>query len=106
MEVCFPPLLIKILLLSLISFLNFEDYPVLSENDNISCENEISTSEISLALKSLNNYFLAGCDGPPTPCYKVLLNKLKYILLGSFREAILTGELSVSQKRGILTLLH
>ena len=80
--------------------------PVLNEDDKTSCEAEISLPELSAALNSLNNSSAAGCDGLPALFYKVFWNKLKNIILESFNEAIKNGELSTSQKRGIITLLH
>ena len=91
---------------SLVSFLKISDYPVLTEEDKLSCEGELSLSELSTALSSLNNDSSAGCDGISTSFYKFFWKKLKYILLECFNDAIKKGELSTNQKRGIITLLH
>ena len=91
---------------SLASFVSNSDYPILNEVDKSSCEDEISLHEMGLALNSLNNDSSPGCDGISIPFYKVFWNKIKNILLVSFNEALNSGELSTTQKRGIITLLH
>ena len=54
----------------------------------------------------MNGDSSAGSDGLSVPFYKVFWYKIKHILLKTFNEAIQKGELSSSQKRGIITLLH
>ena len=63
-------------------------------------------NEIGLALNSLNNDSSAGCDGLSVPFYKFFWQKLKFMILESFKDAINVGELSANQKRGIITLLY
>ena len=84
----------------LVSFLNNSEYTVLNEDEKTLCEKEISLYELGVALKSLNDDSSAGCDGLPTPFYKVFWNKIKIIVLESFNEAIRKGELSTTQRRG------
>ena len=87
-------------------FWNSDEYPVLNEQDKNSCEDLITLSEIGAALDSLNGDSSAGSDGLSVPFYKVFWYKINHILLKTFNQAIQKGELSSSQKRGIITLLH
>ena len=46
-----------------------------------------------------------GSDGLPTEFYKIFWNDIADFLLGSINYAYKTGQLSVSQKRGIVKLI-
>ena len=47
-----------------------------------------------------------GSDGIPTEFYKVFWEEIRDIFLQSINEAYHLGELSSTQKRGILNLLY
>ena len=59
-----------------------------------------------MSLKNLNNDSSPGFDGIPPAFYKCFWNKLKHVYFNSLQQAITVGELSSSQRRGIVTLLH
>ncbi len=58
------------------------------------------------ALSKLNNNSAPGIDGLPIPFYKTFWSKLKQPLFESIQFVVQVGELSSSQKRGVITLLH
>lgn len=88
------------------SFLSDVHIPKLSVGEASSCESEISIKDISDALNQLNNDSAPGSDGLSVPFYKVFWVKLQHPLLESLISSLNKGELSVSQKRGIITLIH
>ena len=87
-------------------FLDDVQCPKLSTDEALSCESEIEIKDISYALSQLNNDSAPGSDGITVPFYKVFWKKLQNPLLHSFKSSLDKGELSVSQKRGIITLIH
>ena len=91
---------------NVLSFLGDSTYTVLSDDENLSCEGALSLSEIGNALSFLNNDSAAGCDGLTVKFYKMFWNKLKTPLLNCFKSAIEQGELTITQKRGIINLFH
>ena len=91
---------------SLEDYLKNIDYPKLSNEESLSCESVLDTQALSNALSELNGDSSPGSDGLTVPFYKVFWGKLKTILFDSLNTSIDRGELSVSQKRGIFTLLH
>ena len=91
---------------SLNSFLENIEFPILDSVDKELCEKNILMSELNTSLKNLNSNSVAGNDGLTVSFYKMFWNRLKQPLLECFEEALEKGELTVSQKRGIITLLH
>ena len=55
------------------SFLLGTEYPVISNDEKEICEENISISELSSVLKTLNDNSVAGSDGLTAPFYKFLL---------------------------------
>ena len=87
-------------------FIDEVQIPKLSEEDQLSCEGLITTEEAWLALKCMKNGSAPGSDGLTVEFYKCFWRKLKLLVVRSFNAAFESGSLSVSQRRGILTLLH
>ena len=71
----------------------------------MSCDLSLDCNALSHALSKLNDDSSPGSDGLTVNFYKVFWLKLKPILFDSLNTSIERGELSVSQKRGIITLL-
>lgn len=80
--------------------------PTLSDNNANLCEGQINLEEMSMALSKLKNGSAPGCDGLTTEFYKFFWMKIGPILVESYKEAFEKGELSMSQRQGIITLLH
>ncbi len=55
------------------------------------------------ALKHLHKGKTPGTDGLPPDFYKFFWLNIKTLLIESIEYSIMTGELSVEQKRGIIT---
>ena len=79
--------------------------PKISETEKQSCEGLISEKECADALKQMANNKTPGLDGFPVEFYKVFWLDLKSILIDSFNYAYEKGELSLDQKRGVITLI-
>ena len=91
---------------SINTFLYNSPFPVLNHEEQVSLENDITIKELGNALSKLNNDSSPGSDGLTTEFYKAFWNKLKIPLFESLNYALETGELSISQRRGIFTLIH
>ena len=81
-------------------------FPRLEEIEANSCEGTVSIEETTNALKNLRNGSAPGSDGITIEFLKFFWNKLATIVTESFVESFHTGELSYTQKQGIITLLH
>jgi hypothetical protein len=82
-----------------------ETLPKISENDKLSCENQITLVEISSALKELKNGKSPGSDGFTTEFYKFFWNTIRDMVLESIIYANNIGKLSIDQSRGIINLI-
>ena len=77
----------------------------LNDNQRMFCEEEINMSEIETVLKLFRKNKTPGIDGLTLEFYLKFWNKLKIPLLDCFNKSIREGELSSTQKMGIITLL-
>ena len=91
---------------------NFEDFidvltdlPKLSYDEQNSLESELTLEELKSALKSCQNSKSPGDDGFTKEFYDAFFDILGVHLLDSFNEGFNTGQLSVSQRRGVITLI-
>jgi exonuclease III len=88
------------------SFLEDVNIPKLSEEEQSICEGDVSVEEAGRALQSMKNGSSPGCDGLTTEFIKFFWNRLKHMVVNSYEAAFETGELSTTQRRGVITLLH
>ena len=65
----------------------------------------MTKTECLKALKEMDSNKTLGSDGLPAEFYKMFWNDIADFLLGSINYAYQTGQLSVSQKRGIIKLI-
>jgi len=77
----------------------------LTEVDLVKCEGYISESECLAALKKLKNSKTPGIDGIPAEFYKLFWNDIKEIVLASMNYAYEKNELSLDQRRGLISLV-
>ena len=75
----------------------------LSEQE--SCEGPLTKTECLEALKSMECNKTPGSDGLPAEFYKIFWNDIADLFLKSINHAYRTGQLSVTQKRGIIKLI-
>ena len=90
----------------LTDYLSNITHPLVSEDDKEVLDLPLSMDEMGKALKSLNNDSTPGIDGLPTSWYKTFYKKIKIPLFQSLSYSLQTGELSISQKRGVISLFH
>ena len=87
------------------TFLNDTLINKLDEEQKQACEGEIRIQEVKEVLKSMKNGKTPGIDGLPIEFYKCFWVRIGHFLLRSLNEAFYKGELSVTQKRGIITCI-
>ena len=90
-------------------FIEGLDIPQLSEEEQEPLETELTLEELKAALASFANNKSPGEDGFTKKFYEFFFFFFCYLLwkdlLNSYNEAFHKGELSKSQRRGILTLI-
>ena len=86
-------------------FLKDDNIMKLEEPDQNFCERPISEKEAKEVVKNMKNNKTPGTDGFPVEFYKFFWSDINTYLINSSNESFLNGELSVSQKQGIITCL-
>jgi exonuclease III len=86
-------------------FIKTNDFPCLNEDHKNSLEGPILHKELLFALKHMSNNKSPGIDGFTVEFYKMFFSDLSWFLLRSLNESYDTGSLSVTQNRGVITLL-
>ena len=79
---------------------------ILNENESRKLEGKITKQECESAIKNMKNNKSPGSDGIPIEFYKTFWADIHSVLIDSLNSAHETGELSGTQKRGILSLLY
>ena len=87
-------------------FLKDETYPILSDEEKMDCEEDITIEELTNALNLLNNNSAPGSDGLPPVFYKTFWEKLKGHFHKCLQYAVNSEKLSFSMRNGIIRLLH
>ena len=77
----------------------------LTDDQKLSCEGELSAAECFESLKTMVIGRSPGTDGLPTEFYKVFWNDVSTYLLASLNSSLSKGHLSISQRRGLITLI-
>ena len=88
------------------SFLDDLTIPKLSETDKNSCEGKISAGECYKLLESFQNNKTPGNDGIPIEFYKKFWSLISDPFIYSVNECFEKGEMSVSQKQAVITLIE
>ncbi len=70
-----------------------------------SCEGNISELEIKDAIKHMKNDKSPGTDGFPIEFYRFFWKDLGHFVVRSIQDSFISGELSINQRRGIITCL-
>ena len=86
-------------------FLNNNLINKLTEEQKILCEGNITLVELKEVLKNMKHDKSPGIDGIPVEFYKVFWNDLGHFLFRSLKSSFYTNELSITQKRGIITCI-
>ncbi len=81
------------------------DIKKLTDEEKELCDAKVTEKEILNSLKELKNGRTPGSDGLPSDFYKFFWSDIKDLVCNSIEYALTYGELSIEQKRGIITLL-
>ena len=87
-------------------FIKQVNIPKLSYEEKQLCEGSITAKEATDALRSMKLGSSPGYDGITTEFLLYFWNDIQNLLLESYNTSYLKGNLSVTQRRGIITLLH
>lgn len=79
--------------------------PKLSEPEQNSLEGEITLEEATNALKNMSNKKSPGSDGFTVEFFKVFWKYLKKIVIRSLNDGFRKGELSSTQKEGVIVCI-
>ena len=82
-----------------------ENVTTLSEEEKNSCEGLVNEEECKNALKDFDNNKTPGTDGLPAEFYRFFWPDIYQDLLASYNFASQHGMLSISQRRGIISLI-
>ena len=82
------------------------DIPQLEETQRETLDSELLESEILAALKALNNNSAPGLDGLTTRFIQFFWLKLNALVVQSIQQAFVKGEMSESQRRAVITIIH
>ena len=77
----------------------------LNYNQKISCEGLLSAEECLVSLKTMESGKSPGTDGLPAEFYKIFWNDVSTFLIDALNMSFSKGCLSISQRRGLITLL-
>ena len=86
-------------------FFNPENVTALGEDEKKSCEGLINKEECAKALKDFSNNKTPGADGLPAEFYRFFWPDICHDLLASYNYAFQHGMLSISERRGIISLI-
>ena len=87
------------------SFVEALENPKLSEDDQQELENDLSKEELLNTLKGFKENKTPGEDGFTKEFYETFFDLIGDHLLDSYNEAFDKGKMSISQRRGIISLI-
>ncbi len=87
-------------------FFNDPNVPVLSEEDKTRCDGPFTVNECFKVLNTFKNNKAPGNDGLTASFYKRFWHLISKQLIDCFNTAMEKGELSNSQKQGVITLIQ
>ena len=77
----------------------------LNQNQKMSCEGLLSAEECLESLKTMESGKSPGTDGLPAEFYRIFWNEVSTFLIDALNMSFSKGHLSISQRRGLITLL-
>ena len=87
-------------------FMTDTSVPTLSDEQKQSLEVPISVIEIAEALKSMKNGSAPGPDGLTYSFLKMFWCQINTLIFESFNAAHRQGEMSITQRQAVITLIH
>ena len=91
--------------LGLNDFIQNLEIPRLSNEEQATFEHDLTVQEIKNVLHAFEKNKTSGEDGFTKEFYETFFDLLKQNLIDSYSEAFQKGSLSVSQRRGIISLI-
>ena len=86
-------------------FLNSENIPKLNADQQNTCEGLISANECLEILKTFAKNKTPGSDGLTAEFYVCFWDEVSSPLINCFNDAYQTGEMSITQRRGVISLI-
>ena len=80
--------------------------PTISVAQKDKCEVVVVENELLCALKQMKNGSAPGCDGITVEFLKMFWTCISNLLTLSFNSAFENGNLSSSQRKAVITLIH
>ena len=77
----------------------------INDDERQLCEGLLTAAECLESLKTMESNKTPGTDGIPAEFYKVFWNDIKSFFLASINASYAKGLLSISQRRGLITLI-
>ena len=87
------------------NYINQFDVPLLSDVEKSLCEGLVTNNECLDVIKQMSSNKSPGYDGLPSDFYKHMWSIVGPIILKSYEEAFINGELSTSHRQSILSLI-
>ena len=82
-----------------------ENMPILDDDEANSIEGDITFEEAGLVLKNMQNLKSPGTDGFTVEFFKVFWGKIGHFVVRALNEGFEKGELTPTQKQGIITCI-
>ena len=92
-------------ILDALVFFDGENDTALKDYERNACEGKLDEKEALDALKTMESEKTPGTDGLPVEFYKVFWRDISSILINALNYAYETGQLSITQRRGIIKLI-
>ena len=86
-------------------FLNSENVPKLSAEQQNTCEGLITADECLAILKTFAKNKTPGSDGLTAEFYLCFWGEVASPLIDCYNDAYQTGEMSITQRRGVISLI-
>ena len=83
----------------------FDGLNTLKQEEADTCEGLLTLAECTNSLKQFKNNKTPGSDGFTIEFYRFFWNAIGQIMVDSFNYAFENGDMSISQKRGIISLI-
>ena len=83
----------------------FDNLNTLKQEEADTCEGLLTLAECTNSLKQFKNNKTPGSDGFTIEFYRFFWNVIGQIMVDSFNYAFENGDMSISQKRGIISLI-
>ena len=88
------------------NFLKETPVPQLTVDEQNMCEGKFNEDECWNVIRNMKNESSPGLDGLGPEFYKYFWPNIKHLVVNSLNSAFINGKLSVSQRKGVIKLIH